>query len=88
MPLNLAFHVGHTLAEHGVRNQHMGLAGGGVEASDCFRYLGNVVPVHLVHIPIKRMPTLGHGREAQYLIGISERLLSVQVNDGDKISRR
>ena len=49
-------------------------------------YVGyDIVAVHHVHVPAEGTPAVFHGRERQDVLRVTERLLPVQVDDGDQV---
>src|SRR3712207_4832182 len=85
MPLDAVLHEGHAAAERRPRDEHMRRAGLDVERVDRRDEPGDVVAVDLAHVPPEGPEALADVTEVEHIARVAERLLAVDVDEGDEV---
>src|SRR5918994_2383784 len=85
VPFYLILHERDTFAKCRSGNDGMRLATAFLTRIDGINHFFSVMAVHFMYIPSKRTPFLRQGRQVQYILGIAQGLLAVQVDDEKQI---
>src|ERR1700690_1193930 len=80
VPRDLAFHIGDALAEGRLSEEHVWGSGSPSDVIERPRESVDIMPVDLVNIPSEGAPAPCQGSEIEYVAGVPQGLLAVDVH--------